>query len=237
MLFDYGSHRFYPLRILVQAGDIVKSAAAGCQEVVSGFHGYFFQSFKAIAGETGAHDIDAPHTLLRQLFERGRGVGLQPLGLAETGLKGDEIFLLAQPEFASHQTRSFVALAMVGVTQQQCALGYAVETHDQFVGTAVLLPVRTHGCGKCFDVALVIVIVLDQPELRGITHARVMSEDGVENRRRGGARVLRIGRQDQQAVAALGLELVEYGGQARITVTHRIHHTHIVAAGGHGLLQ
>ena len=95
MLFDYGSHRFYPLRILVKAGDVVKSAAAGCQKIVSGFHGYFFQGFKAIAGETGAHDIDAPDALLSQLFEGGRGIGLQPLGLAEAGLKGDEIVLLA----------------------------------------------------------------------------------------------------------------------------------------------
>ena len=100
----------------------------------------------------------------------------------------------------------------------------------------MLLPVRAHACGECIDVTLMIVIVLDQPEFWGIAHVRVMSEDGIKNRRRGGARVLRIGGQDQQAVAAFGLELVKHGGQSRITVTHRIHHTHIVPARGHGLL-
>src|ERR1035437_1532213 len=51
-----------PLRVVVQAGDVVELFAATREEGLSTFHGYFFQRFQAVAGEAGTDHVHSVHT-------------------------------------------------------------------------------------------------------------------------------------------------------------------------------
>ncbi|MCY1545077.1 hypothetical protein D9M68_810020 [compost metagenome] len=119
---------------------------------------------------------------------------------------------------------------MVGVAQVQGALGHAVKTHHQLIGLAVVHPVRADLSGQGFDVAGVVVVAVDEAQLGQMAHLQAPGGHRVEHAGGGGAAVLRVGRHDQHARHALGLEFVEHGGDGRVAVAHGVAHRHLVAA-------
>ena len=77
------SQRGNPFRTVVEARNVAEGLAPGMQESFPRFHVDFFQRFQAIAGEAGAHHIDAFEPGLRHFDKRWLGVGLQPFGPAK----------------------------------------------------------------------------------------------------------------------------------------------------------
>ncbi len=85
-----------PLVPVVQTGDVVELLAAGLGEGLARFLVDLLQRFQTVGDETRADQIDALDALARELLQRRFGVGLQPLGLAETALEGDAKVVLRQ---------------------------------------------------------------------------------------------------------------------------------------------
>ena len=105
-----------------------------------------------------------------------------------------------------------------------------MEAHHQFVAAAVLVPVIFDRFGQRLDVGLVVVIVLDQAQLGDVAHLPVVVEHRIPDRGRGRARVLRIGRQHQDAFAAARLEVLQHVRQGRRPVAHRHRHLDVLVA-------
>src|SRR5450830_139683 len=87
VLLGYFQHALAPSGVVVQARNEMKLLAAGMQKLRLGFYPNLFQGFQAIAGKTRTHHIHTGDALARQLLQRRRGIGLQPLGLAERDWK------------------------------------------------------------------------------------------------------------------------------------------------------
>src|SRR5690606_41428111 len=89
MPFGEAGQRVDERRGLVQAIDVAEGLAAGPEEGVPAFDGDLLEGLEAVGDEAGTHHVDTAHARLRQLAQRRFGVGLQPLGAAETRLEGD----------------------------------------------------------------------------------------------------------------------------------------------------
>ena len=187
----------------------MKLFAAGVQKRLARFHVDFFQRLQAVAGEAGAHHVHPLHAGLAHGNQAGFGVGLQPLGAAQAGLKGHLELVFGQAQALGQQAGGLVAFAVVDVTQVQCALGHAVKTHHQLVGPPIGLPVFLDAGGQGADVARVVVVVVDKAQLGNGAHLARPGVHRVKHAGRGGGRVLGVGRHDQDAGGALGLEFVE----------------------------
>ena len=229
VLLGHAAQRRDPVVVVVQAGDVVKLLAARVQEGLAHFHVDFFQRLQAVAGEAGAHHVHPPRARLAQRLDGGLGVGLQPLGLAKARLEGDAVALLAQAQALGQQAAGFAGLAVVGVAQVQGALGHAMKAHHQLVGLAVVLPVRFDGAGQGVDVAGGVVVVVHEPQLGHVAGGGGPGVDGVKHAGRGGGRILRVQRQDEDARGALGLQRIELAGDGRVAVAHGVAHQHRVA--------
>ena len=91
-------------------------------------------------------------------------------------------------------------------------------------------PVVQHGIAQGVDVGVVLVVLLDKAQLRHIAHGGVMGEDGIVDGTRRRTRVLRIGRQDGDALATFAFQPGQHLGQGRRTVAHGHGHRHAVMA-------
>mgnify|MGYP000579504832 CR=1 FL=1 len=69
MFFDQISHRFYPLRQFIQAGNVMKLLAASVQEIFFRFHRDLFQRLQAVGNEAGADHVDPADAFFRYLRE------------------------------------------------------------------------------------------------------------------------------------------------------------------------
>ena len=78
-----------PFRSIVKCRNVVIFPTTGCKEVGFSFKGDFLERFQAVGRESGAQDVYAGELLFPKLDQRGRGVGLQPLGTSEARLEGD----------------------------------------------------------------------------------------------------------------------------------------------------
>ena len=83
--------------------------------------------------------------------------------------------------------------------------------------------------GQCRDVGGLVVVVVDEPELRDPAPAAQFGRDGIENRRRRRGRVLRIQRQHQYAPHALVAELFQRRTDRRAAITHTEHDGYLAA--------
>jgi hypothetical protein len=216
--------------LVVEAGDVVELLAARGQEGATRLDRDLFQRLQAIGAETRAHHVDPLDPLACQRDERGLGVGLQPFGLAEAALEGHDHLQLRRPQVFGQQARRFLAFAVVGVAEQQGALGHAVKAQHQAVGAAMGLPMVEQALGQRADVAGVVVEVVHAAQFRqGAYPARPVADRIGHARRRRGA-VLRVQRQHQDVIDAGALELVEHARDRRVAIPHRRPHQHVLAA-------
>ena len=105
-----------------------------------------------------------------------------------------------------------------------------MKTHQQLVGSAVGHPVFSDGASQRRNVARIVVVPVDKAKLRDQPGGCRPAVDRVKNTGRGGGRVLRVGRQNQNAAHALRLEHVELGRNGRGAITHGVEHLDLVAA-------
>ena len=150
---------------------------------------------------------------LRHRLQRRRGVELQPFGAAKAALEGDAVLLRpGAPALRRAGGRSSgIRSGRVALVQREAR--YAVETHHQLVGAvgaAVLHPVLADAGGKRLDIAGEVAEAADRAHLGLVTLGGEPAPGFVERGGAGAAGVLRVERHEQEAVAAGGLELVDY---------------------------
>ena len=218
-----------PIMPGVQAGQVVELLAAGAQEGVAHLDADLLQRLQAVDGKTRAHHVDFSDATPREVDQRGLGVGLQPLGLAEAALERDDKVIGTETQLLRHQPRRLQALAVIRVAEQQGAPGHAMKAQHQLVRTAVRLPMFSDAVGQGVDVARVVVIVVHNAQLGQRTNASGPVAERVDHAGRGGPRILRVQRQHEDAIDVLRLELVEHAGHRRVAVAHREAHRHVVA--------
>ncbi len=131
---------------------------------------------------------------------------------------------------------------MIRIAKLERAARHAVERQQQLVAAreirrAVLRPVRAHLLVQRVDVGRMIVEMLDQPQLRLVAHLAHHAEDLVERGGGGGAGILRIHRQHQDALHALLAQCLHHRGDRRVAVAHRAGHHHVVPLRIEQLLQ
>ena len=112
----------------------------------------------------------------------------------------------------------------------QAAFGHTVETHHQPIGPTVGHPVVGDAAREGVDVARIIVVAVDETQFGQRSHPLRPGRDSVDHARGGRARVLRVQRQDQDARHTLCLQGIEFRGDRRVAVAHRIAHRHAVPA-------
>ncbi len=164
--------------------------------------------------------------------QRRLGIGLQPLGLAEAALEGDDHLVPVQTQLLAQQARRLVALAVVGVAQQQRPVRQAVEAEHQALRPPVGLPVRLHARGQGGDVAWVVVVLGHEAQRRHAARVAGPLQQLVGDAGGGGRRVLRVHRQHQHLRHACFTQLVHHRGDAGVAVAHGVAHHEVVAARG-----
>ena len=200
----------------------MKLLAAGFEKAGAAFHRQFFQGFQAVGGEARSDHVDASHAVAAERCQRLVGVGLQPFGAAEARLEGEAILLRVESQRLRQQAPGLPAFAMVGVALVERVAWHAVETHQQYVGAAVHLPVIADVGGQRLDVGGVVVVVLERAQRRLVADLLQPGKRHVECGGGAGGGVLRIGGQDQDAVAAGGLHSRQGVGDGRVAVAHRV---------------
>ena len=103
----------------------------------------------------------------------------------------------------------------------------AVKAHQQSVGAgfrwvAVGHPVVANALRQCADVAGVFGKTPDGADFRLVAQRGRPAESSIEGCGRGACGVLRVERQQQDAVAALGLEPAKCGRDRRLPVAHGV---------------
>ena len=93
----------YPFRIVVEAGNVMELFPARFHESLAAFQIDFFERLQAVAGKTGADHIDPLYAGLCHFNQRRFGVGLQPFGTSQPGLKSDFVLFLGKPEIFCQQ--------------------------------------------------------------------------------------------------------------------------------------
>ena len=92
---------------------------------------------------------------------------------------------------------------------------------------ALLLPVLAHAVGQGADVAGVVVVVVDQAQLRKAARALQPQGGGIEHAGRGRRAVLRVQRQQQHALAALGVQGLQLALDGGLAVAHGGQHGNV----------
>jgi len=215
----------------------MKVLPAFFQESSFDFHRDFFQSLQAVAGEAGANHIHASGALAAKFAQRSFGVGLQPFCFAKARLKRHLVLFGLQAQFGGQQARGFVALAVVHVAQLQGALRHAMKAHHQHIALAVRSPVLAHLGGQCADVARIVVVVVDEAQFGHAALAQRPTVHTVKHAGGGGAGVLRVGGQHQDAGHTLGLHGRELTVNGRVAISHGVAHHHLLAMVGEQGLQ
>ena len=226
-----------PLGVVIQAGDVVKRLAARVQKGFARFLADFFQRFQAVAGEAGAQHFHTARATAGKSLQRGFGGGFEPLGFAKARLEGNAVGLGRQAQVLGQQARGFARLAVVGVAQVQRAFGHAVKAHHEVLCAPVGLPVRLHAGGQGRDVAGVVVVALHIAQLGHMALAQGPGTHRVAHAGGGGAGILWVQRQHQNARGPRRLECVKLARNGGLAVAHGGLHQHVVAAALQRLLQ
>ena len=119
---------------------------------------------------------------------------------------------------------------MVGIAERQRALGQAVEAEHQPVRPTVGHPVVADPAREGVDVAGIVVIVLDEAQLRQVAAAHRPGSDRIGNARRRRRRVLGIERQHQYPLDTGRPQRVERTGDRGLAVAHPVPHQDRMAA-------
>ena len=119
---------------------------------------------------------------------------------------------------------------MVGIARQQIAFGDAVEGGDQDVGLPVQgLEVSSDGVGEGADIALMVVIGGHGAHGRLPADIHEGAKRLVAGGAGGGGCILRIEREDHDALAALGLKRFDPGRGGGVAVAHAVVDHHFIA--------
>ena len=162
--------------------------------------------------------------------ECGLCVGLQPFGFAKPRLKCHFVLGLVEAQFFGQQATRLVALAVVGVAQLQSAFWHAVKAHDQLLSFAMGGPMILNTSGQSLDVACIIVVAVDEAKLGQIARFQTPAIDRIKYRCCGGATVLRISGDHQNARGSFLAKGIDLSADAGFAIGHGIFHLHIVSA-------
>jgi len=102
-----------PASLSLRQGIAVKDSPPLCLKI-SAFSARSLQRFQAIGGETRHHHGDAPDAVLCQSRDGLVGVGLQPLGIAEARLEGQQQLRIIESQAVAQGGRRPDALGLVG---------------------------------------------------------------------------------------------------------------------------
>ena len=200
----------------------MEGLAALFQEGLLALQRDLFQRLQAVGDEARAHHVHPAHALCGELLERGLGVGLEPLRLAEARLEGDQHALARHAETFGHQAAGLVALAVIGVAEIERAPRHAVEAQQQVLGLAVDRPVLAHALHQGVDVAGVVVEIAHEAHLGLVAPPRQAAADLVDYGGGGAPRVLRVHRHHQDAGAAARAHGVQGVADRGRAVAHRV---------------
>ena len=112
----------------------------------------------------------------------------------------------------------------------QGTLWHAMKAHYQLFAAAMTAPVRFDALGQRFDIASVVVVAVHKAQLGNMALGFGPVIDGVEDAGRGGARVLGVQRQNQNAVDAFFFQCIQLRRNRGLAVAHGRQHQNVVAA-------
>ena len=120
-----------------------------------------------------------------------------------------------------------MAFARVGVALVQGVARHAMKAHQQFFAPAVLTPMRLHLGGQRGDIGRVVVVMTHGAHFRHIAQFHQRGKGGVQRAAAAAGGVLRIQRQQQQALHALGAQLLHALLDRGLAVAHGELHHHV----------
>ena len=183
--------------------------------------GDFFQRLDAIDRESRGDDGHPLDPLARQRHQRRIGIGLEPLRRAEPALEGDLELVLRPAQVLAHQPRRLQALAVVGVARLEILHRHTVVRGEDHVGGEIQ---RRHAVGDALrqrlDIGRLIEIGGKRAHRRLPAQRLQRVERLVVGRGRGGCRILRIERREENLLAAGRLQRLDARPGRRIAVTH-----------------
>ncbi len=199
-----------------------KLLAAVLAENLAGLHGDFLQRLQTVRHKGRVDDGKPFHAVFGQLRHRLVGVGLEPFLRPETRLEGRHQPLLRPAEPLHQQSRGLLALAMIGVALVEIGLRNAVigGKHDLRLKIEAL-QMRFDRFRQRVDIDRLVVIGRHGAHRRLPAHGLECVEGFVVDARRRRGGILRIEREDQDALAALYAQPVEPFGDRWLAVAHR----------------
>ena len=206
-------------RCVVERRQVLVRLAAGMQEALAVLHRDLLQRFQAIDREAGAHHLHAPDAARGQRRQRLVGVGLQPWLVADPRLERDRPLRRREAQARRDLARAALALAEIRVAGGEVAARNAMEREQQVRVVAAAAP-RPDRLRHRVQPRRVGPVVLHEAQLRHEAPAGQFRRHGVEHRRGGGGRILRIQRQHQQAAQSQPLQLAQHRRDRRLAVAH-----------------
>ena len=205
----------------VEAGDVGEGLAAGVQEGLADLAVDLLERLDAVGREDRRHDRDVALAGPREAGDLLDRVGLQPLLAAEARLEGDDHLVLREAEAVAEQAGRDLAVALVGVALGQVALGHAVVAGDERVGAAVEAGVGgLDRAGQRLDVERVVVVGRHGADRRLPAQGHQRAEGLVVGGGGGGGGILRVEREEEQALAAGLAEPGDHRGGRGVAVAH-----------------
>ena len=142
-------------------------------------------------------------TPFREALHRRVGVGLEPFGAAEARLEGQAQLVVVEFQPLAQEPRGLDALAVIGIALVDIGLGHAVVGGEDDVGLErQARQLGLQRVGEGLDIDRVVEPGRRDAQRRLAAHLHQRAERLVAHRRGGGGGVLRIERDEQNAVAA-----------------------------------
>ncbi len=205
---------------VVQGRDVAEILTPGRQKAVPVRHGDLFQGLEAVGRKPRTDDLDLPHAFPAPGRQGLVRVGAQPFLAADPGLEGDPPSLGGEPEGRGRQTHGLTALATVGVAAEEVVPGDTVKGEEQPVRLALLGPMGADALRQGGDVARLVVVLVDEAQLRQAAPSRELGGNRIEAGGRGGRRVLRVERQHQDPAGVQVTETGQCRSERGVAVAH-----------------
>ena len=129
--------------------------------------------------------------------------------------------LRVEPELGREEPRRLLAMTVVWVTEVERAPRQTMKREHEKVGPAMPDPIVVDALRERLDVGGIVVEAIDRAQRRHPAHLSRVRVNGIERGGRRARRVLRVERDDEDALAAGPPQFVHGAGDCRAAVTHR----------------
>ncbi len=115
MLFDKTAEKRDVIVACVKGRNVVERLPSRCDERLGVAYRDLLEGFQTIGSETGTNDVKSFYAFTAEIGDDLIGIGPQPFGAPESGLKRNEPVVVSEFERLGNETGGFLTLTVIRV--------------------------------------------------------------------------------------------------------------------------